>query len=271
VDDLLPRPASRPPQPSDSPWRRSARRTATDGTGGAAPDDARERDAAAATARRLIDLYQQAYSILDAHPINAARAAAGQEVANAIWAWSPGRRPQMPTLSERFGVSAAVISAVDLIKGLGHYAGMDIIDVPGATGLHDTNYEGKAEACLDALADHDFVYVHVEASDEASHARDLELKIRCIEYLDRRLVRVILEGLAARGIAANIAVLPDHPTPVETGQHGRDPVPVAMLRPGDPPDDIERYDEETALRGSLGLMTGETFMRQLLTAAPSNA
>jgi 2,3-bisphosphoglycerate-independent phosphoglycerate mutase len=192
-----------------------------------------------------------------------ARRAAGKDEANAIWTWSPGRPQKLESLSERYGVRGAVISAVDLIMGLGVCIGMDVIRVPGATGLYDTNYEGKAQACLDALADHDLVYVHVEATDEAGHARDLDLKIRCIEYLDQRLVRLILAGLDERAITAAIAVLPDHPTPVATGQHGRDPVPVAILRPGDTPDSTERYDEDEASRGSLGMMTGMQFMRRM--------
>jgi 2,3-bisphosphoglycerate-independent phosphoglycerate mutase len=218
---------------------------------------------AAVTARRLNELYRRALPILEKHPVNAARRAAGKDQANAIWTWSPGRRQPLKTLKELYGVHGAVISAVDLIMGLGVCVGMDLIRVPGATGLSDTNYEGKAQACLDALADHDLVYVHVEATDEAGHARDLDLKIRCIEYLDQRLVRPILEGLEARGITAAVAVLPDHPTPVATGQHGRDPVPVAILRPGDAPDSTERFDEEQAAMGSLGMMTGEQFMRRM--------
>lgn len=222
--------------------------------------------AARATAERLTDLYQRALPILAEHPVNAARRAAGKDEANAIWTWSPGRRPTMPTLKQRFGISAAVISAVDLVQGIGVYAGMDRIQVPGATGLQDTNYEGKAEAALDALRDHDLVYVHVEATDEAGHARDLDLKIRCIEYLDQRLVRVILEGLRARGLEATLAILPDHPTPVATGQHGRDPVPVAILAPGTAPDDTDRFDEDQAARGALGMLTGERFMQLALGA-----
>jgi len=216
---------------------------------------------AARTAERLNELYRRALPILENHPVNRARRAAGKDEANAIWTWSPGRRQPLPSLKELYGVRGAVISAVDLIMGLGVCVGMDLIRVPGATGLADTNYEGKARACLDALADHELVYVHVEATDEAGHARDLDLKIRCIEYLDQRLVRLILEGLAARRIEAAIAVLPDHPTPVATGQHGRDPVPVAILRPGDAPDATERYDEAEAARGSLGMLTGAQFMR----------
>lgn len=223
-----------------------------------------EAELAGRTAQRLVDLHRRAAQILADHPVNAARAAAGLDQANSIWTWSPGRRPTMQTMRERFGVSGAVISAVDLIRGLGVYAGLDVIHVPGATGLHDTNYEGKAQACLDALADHDFVYVHVEATDEAGHARDLDLKIRCIEYLDRRLVRPILEGVEAMGIEATIAVLPDHDTPVQTGQHGRNPVPVAIRRPGQTPDQVQGYDEVQALEGSLGLLEGDEFIRLLL-------
>lgn len=219
---------------------------------------------AALTANRLVDLYRSAVPILENHPVNAARRAAGKDEANVIWTWSPGRRPSMKTLHELYGVHGAVISAVDLVMGLGVYAGLDLIRVPGATGLHDTNYEGKAEACLDALADHDFVYLHVEATDEAAHSRDLELKIKCIEYLDQRLVRLVLEGLDSRGIEATIAILPDHPTPVESGQHGRDPVPVAIRRPGETPDATDGYDEDQAARGALGLMVGDEFMRRVV-------
>jgi 2,3-bisphosphoglycerate-independent phosphoglycerate mutase len=219
---------------------------------------------ATATAERLVDLYRRAVPILESHPVNRARRAAGKDEANVIWTWSPGRRPSIRTLHELYGVHGAVISAVDLVMGLGVYAGMDLIRVPGATGLHDTNYEGKAEAGLDALADHDLVYVHVEATDEAAHARDLDLKIKCIEYLDQRLVRPILEGLESRGIEATVAILPDHPTPVESGQHGRDPVPVAIRRPGEAPDGTERYDEEQAARGSLGLLVGSEFIRRVV-------
>jgi len=230
-----------------------------------APDAAVADDGAArATVDRLNDLYLRARPMLEAHPVNVRRRAAGKDPANSLWFWSPGRRPSMPTLQERFGIKGAVISAVDLVMGLGVYAGMELIRVPGATGLHDTNYEGKAEAALRALENHDFVYVHVEATDEASHARDLDLKIRCIEYLDERLVRPILEGVATlerQRTEVAVAILPDHPTPVETGQHGRDPVPVAIRRPGVEPDGTVRYDEEQAAQGALGLLEGETFIR----------
>lgn len=224
---------------------------------------AREAEAEAAVAR-LRELYLAAREILEDHPVNQARLAAGKDPANAMWVWSPGRRPSMQTFAQLYGKSGAVISAVDLIQGLGIYAGLEKIVVPGATGLHDTNYEGKAQAALEALERHDFVYVHVEATDEAGHARDLDLKIRCIEYLDERLTRLILEGLEARGLEATVAVLPDHPTPVETGAHASDPVPVAIWRPGAQPDAVVRYDEDAVTAGSLGLLTGDEFIRRVL-------
>jgi 2,3-bisphosphoglycerate-independent phosphoglycerate mutase len=218
------------------------------------------------TAERLRELYEKALPILDAHPVNAKRRAAGKDPANAIWTWSPGRRPEMRTLVERFSVRGAVISAVDLVMGLGRYAGMDIIRVKGATGLWDTNYEGKAQACLDALADYDLVYVHVEATDEASHERDLELKIRCIEQLDHRLVRLILEGIGKRGIETAVAILPDHPTLVETGNHADDPVPVAIMSPRMAPDGTRCFDEHQATLGKLGDMKGDEFIKKVLGA-----
>jgi 2,3-bisphosphoglycerate-independent phosphoglycerate mutase len=219
---------------------------------------------AKATAARLDGLYRQAQTLLAVHPINTARREQGLDCADAIWPWSPGRRPQMETMEERFGVRGAVISAVDLIKGLGRYAGMDIIEVEGATGLSDTNYEGKAEAAIDALEDHDMVYVHVEATDEAGHSKDLDLKIKCIEYLDRRLVGPILDTLESRSMEAAVAILPDHPTPVELGCHTSEPVPVAIKRPDWSPDDVSGYDELQVEPGSLGLLEGDAFIRLAL-------
>lgn len=224
------------------------------------------RPEAEATAERLQALHAAAAEILADHPVNRARRERGDDPANAMWVWSPGRRPTMQTFGELYGRTGAVISAVDLIQGLGIYAGLEKVVVPGATGLHDTDYEGKAEAALDALERHDFVYVHVEATDEAGHARDLDLKIRCIESLDARLTRIILEGLATREIEATVAVLPDHPTPVETGAHASDPVPVAIWRPGATADAVDGYDEDRVADGSLGLLRGDCFIRHVLGA-----
>lgn len=221
-------------------------------------------DIAPLTARRLIELYEKARTILATHPINEKRRAAGQDAADAIWTWSPGRRPVISTLSERFGKSGAVISAVDLIMGLGVYSGMEVLHVPGATGLWDTNYEGKAQAAVDALANHDMVYVHVEATDEAGHAKDLDLKIRCIEMLDERLVGPILRGIEERGLQVIVSVLPDHPTPVETGAHSAEPVPVAIFDPRSPADDVLGYDENQCAAGNLGVLCGDEFIRLAL-------
>jgi 2,3-bisphosphoglycerate-independent phosphoglycerate mutase len=216
------------------------------------------------TEARLRSLMANAVSILRDHPVNRKRISEGKDPANAIWPWSPGHRPKMETFQQRFGVHGAAISAVDLIMGLGLYAGMDVVRVEGATGLWDTNYEGKAAACVKAIQDHDLVYVHVEATDEAGHARDLDLKIKCIEMLDNRLVCPILEGVEKLGLEVCIAVLPDHPTPVSTGVHASDPVPVAIMRPGDTPDATTCYDEEQARAGNIPFMRGDDFIKLAL-------
>jgi 2,3-bisphosphoglycerate-independent phosphoglycerate mutase len=220
--------------------------------------------AAQPTADLLNRLILESQASLRDHPVNHKRAAAGQQPANSLWPWSPGNKPRMETFQQRFGVSGAVITAVDLIKGLGIYAGLDVIPVAGATGLYDTNYEGKADACLAALADHDFVYVHVEAADEAGHEKDAALKVRCIEDLDRRLVQRVLDGLEQRGIEAVVAVLPDHPTPIAVGTHTRDPVPVAIWDPRQTPDAVERFDEESVKAGALGMLCGAEFIETVV-------
>lgn len=217
-----------------------------------------------ATADRLNRMILESHSYLSAHPLNRARLAEGKQPANCLWPWAPGKKPQMATLRERFGISGAVITAVDLIKGIAMYAGMDVIAVEGATGLFTTNYEGKADAALAALHDHDLVYVHVEAIDEAGHDRDLALKLRCIEDLDRRLIGRLMQGIERENLGVTIAVLPDHPTPIAHGAHTRDPVPVAIWDPGRTPDPVEVYDEKSAASGSLGLLETSTFMETFL-------
>lgn len=216
------------------------------------------------TATVLNDLIVRSNEILIHHPVNQARKRAGKDEANYIWPWSPGRRPQMETFEKRYGIKGAVISAVDLIKGTGIYAGMDVINVEGATGLWDTNYEGKADACITALQDHDLVYCHVEATDEAGHSKDMDLKIKTIEYLDERLIARILRNLEVMKIEAVVSVLPDHATPVEYGNHVKDAVPVAILDPRKPADSVMVFDEHTVRSGSLGLMHGKQFIETLL-------
>ncbi len=222
-------------------------------------------DEAQNTAEQLNALIARSMELLANHPVNQKRKAAGKDMANSIWPWSPGYKPQMPTLKELFGIEkSAVISAVDLIQGIGVYAGMDIIKVEGATGLYDTNYEGKAEATIQALKDHDLVYLHIEASDEAGHEGDVELKTQTIEYLDQRVVRYLIEETAKMDEPVTIAVLPDHPTPCATTVHTKDPVPFLIYKPGVDGDQVEAYDEFTVRKGSYGLLRGAEFMRALM-------
>jgi len=204
--------------------------------------------------------------LLASHPINLARKAAGKDPANSIWPWSPGYKPQMPTLKELFGVQkSAVISAVDLIQGIGVYAGMEVIKVEGATGLYDTNYEGKVEAAIHALkSGADFVYLHIEASDEAGHEGNVELKTKTIEYLDYRIVKPILDAAKEMDEPMAIGLLPDHPTPCDLRTHTHDPVPFVIYRPGEVPDGVEEYNEESAKKGSYGTIKGDEFIKALL-------
>ena len=220
---------------------------------------------AESTAELLNSLIVSSMKILPEHPVNKARKAAGKDMANSIWPWSPGYKPEMPTLKELFGVErSAVISAVDLIQGIGVYAGMDLIKVEGATGLYDTNYEGKAKATIDALKDHDLIYLHIEASDEAGHEGNVELKIKTIEYLDQRVVKYLVEETSKMDEPVTIAVLPDHPTPCATTVHTRNPVPFIIYKPGQEPDKVSVYDEFAAKDGSYGLLKGDEFMKALL-------
>jgi 2,3-bisphosphoglycerate-independent phosphoglycerate mutase len=212
------------------------------------------------TADLLNRLVEESQSFLENHPVNQKRREDGRQPANSLWPWAPGKKPRMKTLQERFGISGAAITAVDLVKGLAIYAGMKPITVPGATGLYDTNYEGKADAALRALEEADFVYIHVEAPDEAGHERNLSLKIRCIEDLDRRLIQRVLEGLEKKGWESTVAVLPDHPTPIAYGNHTREPVPVAIRFPNLKGDSVTCFDEESVKNGSLGLMAGSGFI-----------
>ncbi len=202
------------------------------------------------TAALLRDLIARAADVLK-----------GRE-ANAIWPWSGGKAGAIHNICQRYGIRAAVISAVDVINGLGACMGMDVIKVPGATGYIDTNYEGKADAAVKALADgYDFVYVHVEAIDEVSHAQDLKLKLQAIEDFDERIVgRVMI----AAGPNVAYCVLPDHPVPLALGKHTRTPVPVAVYQPGVPPDGVMTFDEASAPKGELGRLWGSGLMDLLL-------
>ena len=203
------------------------------------------------TADLLNDLILRSQKILSEHPINKARVAAGKDPANSIWPWSAGYRPKMKTLLETYGLkSGAVISAVDLIKGIGVYAGLKPIEVEGATGLFDTNYEGKMQATLDALKENDFVYLHIEASDEAGHEGNVDLKLKTVEYLENRVVKPIFEEVSKWDEPVTIAILPDHPTPCRIRTHISAPIPFLIYKPGGTPDAVTKYDEESAKAGS---------------------
>ncbi len=217
------------------------------------------------TAKLLNDLIAKSQELLKAHPINQKRIQAGKDPGNSIWPWSPGYKPNMKTFKELYGVkSGAVISAVDLIQGLGVYAGFEVIKVEGATGLYDTNYEGKAKAVVDALQNMDFIYLHIEASDEAGHEGDEQLKIKTIEYLDRRVVKYIVEKTAEMAEDVAIAILPDHPTPCEVRTHVHDPVPFLIYHPNATPDDVTEYNEESVKNGYYGLLEGNQFIKAFL-------
>ncbi len=217
------------------------------------------------TAETLNSLILESQKILGDHPVNQKRKVNGKDPANSIWPWSPGYKPAMPTLSEMFGIGhSSVISAVDLIHGIGVYAGMEVIHVEGATGLYNTNYEGKAKATIEALKKSDLVYLHIEASDEAGHEGDVELKTKTIEYLDERVVKYILEETAKMNEPVSIAILPDHPTPCALKTHTRKPVPFTIYRPGAKPDAVEVYDEFSVESGSYGLLKGDEFIKTLL-------
>lgn len=237
--------------------------------------EGRDGEEALATASLLSELILKSQELLAKHPYNIAKAAKGERQANSIWPWSGGYRPSMQTLQEQFPQikSGSVISAVDLIQGIGKYAGLKIVKVPGATGLADTNYEGKAQAAIEALKSDDFVFLHVEASDEAGHDGDLELKLKTIEYLDQRLIKPIVEAVTQNDETVQlsnekvcIAVLPDHLTPVEMRIHVGEPVPFLIWYPGIEPDEVQRYDEVSCVSGNYGLLKLREFMEAFMAA-----
>ena len=222
-----------------------------------------DRMTAQETADLVNDLILHSQQLLMEHPFNQGRA----EKANSIWPWSGGYRPSMKTLQKLFPQihSGSCISAVDLIRGIGHYAGLDVVKVPGATGLSDTNYEGKAQAAINALRHQDFVFLHLEASDEAGHDGDLELKLRTIDYLDRRIVKPIFEEVSTWNEPVCIAVLPDHPTPVEIRTHVKEPVPFLIWYRGIEPDNVQTYDEVSCVEGAYGMLHLNEFMEKFMS------
>ena len=218
------------------------------------------------TANLLNALILKSQEILASHPVNLKRVSEGKDPANSIWPWSPGYRPKMEPLSLKYPQikKGAVITAVDLIRGIGRYAGLRCIDVEGATGLYNTNYEGKAQAAIEALKTDDFVYLHIEASDEAGHEGDLNLKLQTIENLDRRVIGPIYESIKKWDEPVAIAILPDHPTPVAHRTHTNEPVPFLIYYPGIEPDSVQTYSEVSCKNGVYGIMEKDGFMNEFM-------
>lgn len=227
------------------------------------------------TADLINDLIIKSQELLSKHPFNAQRIAEGKDPANSIWPWAGGYRPHMVPLTTTFPQikKGAVITAVDLIRGIGSLAGLRIIDVEGATGLYDTNYEGKAQAAIEALKTDDFVYLHVEASDEAGHDGDLELKLQTIENLDKRAIGPIYEEVKNWGVPGTptadlepvaIAVLPDHPTPVAHRTHTNEPIPFLIYAPGIEADKVETFDEFSCKEGICGSLEKDGFIKAFM-------
>lgn len=215
------------------------------------------------TAEILNDLIIRSQAILKDHPVNQKRIAAGKDPANSIWFWSAGKKPQMKSYMDLYGKNGAVISAVDLLHGIGIYAGFQILHVDGATGLYDTNYEGKVRAAIDAIKTVDMVYLHIEAADEAGHEGNVELKVKCIEAIDNRVLKPIMQFVEDHPEPIAIALLPDHPTPCAIRTHTHDPIPFVIYKPGSHPDSVQHYDEISAVQGFYGKLKDDEFIKAL--------
>lgn len=214
----------------------------------------------------LLTLMKQSYEILKEHPVNLARISKGLHPANSLWIWGNGTMPNLDSYQKRFGIRGAVISAVDLVKGIGRCAKLDVIDVPGATGTVTTNFEGKAQAAIKALKDGaDFVYIHLEAADEAGHRHEIENKVKAIEYIDSKIVAPVLDWLNASHEPYHILVMPDHPTPLSIRTHTADPVPYVLFRSEAPESHtILRYTEACAKETGIYQPLGYMLMQSLL-------
>ena len=214
---------------------------------------------------KFYELMRKSYDILNHHPVNEARRARGLKPANSAWLWSPGKKPQLPNFKEKWGLNAAVISAVDLIKGIGICAGMKSIDVEGATGNVHTNYQGKAEAAIEAFSNgYDYVYIHVEAPDECGHRAETENKVLSIEKIDAEILAPVLSYLEGSGEDYRIMVLPDHPTPIFMRTHTSDPVPFFIYDSQKNVEGVSTFDEDNATATGYYVADGYRLM-ELLT------
>lgn len=215
--------------------------------------------------RAYLSLMKRSYELLKNHPLNAARVKSGKRPANSLWFWGEGTKPALQNFTERYGVKGAMISAVDLLKGIGKLAGMEVIEVEGATGNYDTDFSGKAEAALAALKKGaDFAYIHIEAPDECGHHGDVEHKIYSIEQIDEKVVRRVTEGLREFGEPFSVMVLPDHPTPIKTMTHCSDPVPYLIYRSNEPVIGTAKYDEAHAAASGKFVQSGVDLMKRFL-------
>ncbi len=207
---------------------------------------------------------EEGAKVLDNHPINVKRRAEGKNPANSPWLWSPGRKPAIPSFEEKWGVKAAVVCAVDLIKGIGVCAGCDVLNVEGATGNFNTNYKGKADAAIKAFADHDFVYVHVEAPDECGHQGNPDEKTQSIEKIDAEILTPIWEYLENSGEDYKILLLPDHPTPIEIRTHSIEPVPFLLYDSKNKVDGVKKYTEEECAKTGKYIADGSTLLSNMI-------
>lgn len=215
-------------------------------------------------ARPLIRMMKDSYDLLKDHPVNQARRAAGKRPANSIWLWGEGKKPALPSFETLYGVRGGVVSAVDLIKGIGGCAGMEVAEVPGATGYIDTNFEGKAQAAVEMLQRNDLVYVHLEAPDECGHRDEPENKVKAIELIDQRVLPILLKGLEQYG-DYKVMILPDHPTPIVTRTHASDPVPYLIYHKHHPKAGVSTLNEETAKATGLVNEYGPGLMEHFLS------
>ncbi len=207
----------------------------------------------------VCQLMKDSQLLLEGHEVNWRRRREKLNTANMIWLWGSGKKPTLPLLTEKYKITGSVISAVDLVKGIGIYAGLKVLNVPGATGYLDTNYAGKCEYALKALKKEDFVWIHVEAPDEAGHNGDAASKIKAIEDIDEKIVGPLVEGLKKLG-DYRIVACPDHPTPISTRTHNNDKVPFLIAGAGVQPDGVSAFDEQSALAGSLQFDQGWNMM-----------
>lgn len=219
-------------------------------------------------AKELIAMMKESYDFLMEHPVNKKRIAEGKRPANSIWLWGEGKKPMLPSFYDTFGKKGAIISAVDLLKGIAKCAKMEAPDVDGATGYIDTNFEGKAKAAVEALKNGcDFAYIHLEAPDECGHRNEPENKVKAIEMIDSRVLPIVLRGLAEIGEDYKIMVLPDHPTPIVTQTHASDPVPYVIYHKNNEKQGVSTVNEETAKATGVFLENGPDIMKKFLEEA----